>query len=864
MRKPFLLPLLVVSLLPAAAPAHETPGEAQAQPGAQAPVQLPPGDSEPLVRFIELAFPTQGGVSVIESETYLYYIQTRPSRPSDGVWVPYDEQTVLADFRRLWNTGFLDDLWIEVKDAPYPNGAPGKHIIFNMEERQRVRLVDYQGTGKLELTKIDEALKEREAQIRIDSFIDQGLIRRAEGVLRELYSDKGHQYATVTHELKELPGGPKLAHLTFHIDEGPRVRIRDLEFAGNRAMGDRTLRRRVKDNRPQWFLSFITGRGVYQESKFEEDADRLLEYYRDRGYITARVGEPDLKVLEDSPDGRTRWVNLRVPITEGERYRVGSFDFDGNTVVPADALRPLFKLNPGDFYSEKRIRKGLEKAREVYGAGGYFEFTAYPDLRPRDLDEANGGAADGAAPNGGAAGDGGAAAVRTEPTQPVVDITMRVQEGQQYFVNRITFVGNTTTRDHVIRREMRLVENGVFNTEALKFSVRRLNQLGYFKPLEGEGVDVEKTPGADNKVDVKLTFEEQNRNQITFGAGASQFEGFFGQLSFQTSNFMGRGETLTAAVQAGSRARNYQLAFTNPFLFDRPITGGIDLFKREIRFISQFTQDSIGGNVVLGFPVADFTRLFTAYSYEQSSVKELNEFFLDENVLARNPFLRDALLIGAGGRRTISKITPSLVHNTVDNPMFPNTGRRYTASIDLAGVGGDTNFYKPRVEGVWFLQHTTRTSLGLRAQAEYVAPFAGTETLPIFERLFLGGEYSVRGFDIRTIGPRDLGTPELPGSFLVIGGNKSLLFNAEYLISVAGPVRLVLFYDAGQVQDTGHRFGMRDFKTSTGAEVRFFMPVLNVPFRLIFAYNPQREGVFDNRFEPQKKFTFRFAVGSTF
>jgi outer membrane protein insertion porin family len=216
------------------------------------------------------------------------------------------------------------------------------------------------------------------------------------------------------------------------------------------------------------------------------------------------------------------------------------------------------------------------------------------------------------------------------------------------------------------------------------------------------------------------------------------------------------------------------------------------------------------------------------------------------------------LLLGQGGRRTVSKVTPSVVYNTVDNPIFPTSGRRYTASMDFAGLGGDTFFYSPTVEGVWYLQQNRRLSLGFRGQVQYIEPYGSTQTLPIFERLFLGGEYSVRGFDIRTIGPRD------PVTQVVIGGNKSLLFNAEYLISIAGPVRLVLFYDAGQVQAGGQRFALDDFKTSTGAEIRFFMPVLNVPFRLIMAYNPQRDGVYDNNFLPQKKFSFRFAVGSTF
>jgi outer membrane protein insertion porin family len=260
--------------------------------------------------------------------------------------------------------------------------------------------------------------------------------------------------------------------------------------------------------------------------------------------------------------------------------------------------------------------------------------------------------------------------------------------------------------------------------------------------------------------------------------------------------------------------------------------------------------------------------MYTNYSYEEVGVTEISEVYTDE-ALQNNPWLRDALLIGQGGKRTVSKIVPSLVHNTVDQPIFPTTGRRFTASIDVAGLGGNTSFYKPRVEGVWFLRQNARMSLGMRGQWEYVKTYRDTTDLPIFERLFLGGEYSVRGFDTRTIGPQDV------TSGIVLGGNKSLLFNFEQNFTIASQVRFILFYDAGQVQrgperdadgivQPGSSFRWKDFKTSTGAEIRFFMPVLNVPFRLIFAQNLQRAGVLDNTLQPQKAFQFRFAVGTTF
>ena len=835
-----------------AGPAPQNP--APAPVGAQAPAVLPPEGSPPLVRFIQVTFPTQGDVSVIDPRTYLYYIQTPVSRPSDGVWVPYNEETeqsILADFDRLWATNFLDDLSIDVLDEPYPNGVMGKRIIYRMEERQRVKIVEYAGSKEIDQTKIDEKLTEEGMQIRLDSFIDPGLIRRVAGVVRDMMAEKGYQFAEVTHDIKALPGGPKLVHLTFNIDEGPKVRIKRIVFEGNKALSDGELRSQMEVNKSEYWLSWITGRGTYIEEAFSHDADLILQHYRNKGYITARVGQPEITVLGDSDDGKTRRIELEVPITEGDRYKVGSFTFDGNTVVKGEALRRIFELEEGEYYEEEAIRKGMEKAQELYGSVGYWEFTGYPDLNPRNM------------PDPSQMNDPEAVAeARKQPA--IVDVTMRLQEGEQYFVNRITFVGNTTTRDNVVRREMRLLENGVFNTQALKYSVRRINQLGYFKELEGdEVIQVEKTPGEKNKVDVTLKFQEQNRNQLTFGAGVSQFEGFFGQLSFQTANFLGRGESLTFAVLAGRRVQNYQLAFSEPFLFDRPITAGIDLYSREIRYYYSYTQASVGGNLVFGFPVADFTRVFTTYTLEESQVKDLNTDFFDPEIISRNPFLQDALLLGQGGRRMISKISPTLVHNTIDNPIFPAAGKRLSVGFDFAGIGGDVNFIKPRVEGVWWVPQGGRFTLGMRAAAEYIRPFGDT-ILPIYERLFLGGEYSVRGYDIRTIGPRDIGTAEDPGTFLVLGGNKSLLGNLEYHFAIAESVRVIGYFDAGQVQDHGDRFRTNDFIMSTGAEVRFFMPVLNVPFRLIYAHNMNNDAIFDNRLVRSKDNVFKFAVGSTF
>jgi outer membrane protein insertion porin family len=820
---------------------------AVAEPAEQQPAApvapMPPADSGPVFRNLQLSFPTQGEVPTVELETYLYYMESDSLVDTgDGEFTPYDEaveEVLVADFQRLWDTSFLNDLVIEVVDDPYPNGVVGKRAVFLLEERERVRVVSFEGSTQYDRTEIDEAMDQVGIELRLDTRVDPGVIRNTEGLIRSMWGEKGYQFTEVAHEMTALPGGPKIVQLVFNIDEGPKVEVNDITFVGNDSVSAGVLKKQMTNTRERWMFSLITGRGAYRPLGFEQDADAVVAYYRSLGYIDAQVGQPELEYGEVSTSGKTRPVRLRVPVTEGERYRVGEVAYDGQGVVRLEALQRIFSdLKPGEYYEEGKVRDAMLVAREAYGTGGYYEMTGFPDTVRREDTH----------PEARIDGD------------PVVDVTLRMQEGAQYFVNRIKFRGNHVTHDEVIRRELGLVERGVFDTSALKFSVRRLNQLGYFEPLdEDNAIQIEKRPGVDNEVDLIIDLSEANLNQLTFGAGASQFDGFFLQLSFQTTNFLGRGESLSVSVQNGQRIKNYQLSFTEPYLFGKPITGGLNVFRRDIRFINQFTQSSIGGGGSMGFRVGQWSQMFVGYSYEATNVRELNPAFLNPDLLRFNPFLADALLLGQDSARTISKVTPSFRLNTVDHPIFPTTGKSYSASLELAGVGGNTKFYKPVAEAIWYLKHAPRLGFGFRARAEYIQPLGSTEALPIFNLLTMGGEFSVRGFDIRSIGPSN---PDLFG--LVVGGNKSILFNAEYLISIANPVRIILFYDAGQVADFGQEFAMNRFRSSTGAELRFFMPVLNVPFRLIYAWNPNVEGILNDRFQPQESTVFKFAVGTTF
>ncbi len=652
-----------------------------------APAKQPPAGSPKLLRCIELVFHPDGASS-LDPATYLYYMKrTSGSDSTRDYWVPYNEQEVLDDFDRLLKTGFLDNLWVERIDEPYDNGTPAEHIVYHMEERPRLKVIDYTGSKEVEISKIEEALKTAGVTIRFDTFVDDSIIRKVTATIKELYADRGYNDATVEVEKAPMPGGAKLLHLTFDIKQGPKFRLTEVIFDGNKAVNDKTLRKQLKSNKPHTWLSFITGSGQYQEAKFEEDAQRVTDYYSDHGYAQARVGSPQVERLKDSKDGKIREVRLHVPVDEGERYHIGKLDISGNTAVRADFLRPFFKVQEGDIYSKKKILKGYDKAKEVYGAGGYMEFTMVPEFSFRGIDPETG------------------KPIGPTPPPPIVDITLRMNEGKQYFVNRITFIGNTTTHDTVVRRDMRLLEGGIFNTEALKDSVRRINQLGYFKPLEkGEAIQVDKTPGAEGKVDVKLKVEEQNRNQLAFGAGVSQFEGFFGQLSFQTANFLGRGETVGLSLQKGVQASNYQVSFNEPYLFDRPISAGIDMYKRAYIYPLAYTQLTTGSNTTLGFPLRSYTRGFLNYSYEQVHVKDINPALTSRQVLQASPYLQDALLLNQEGKRRVSRISPSIVYNTVNQPIFPTAGKRYSLSYGFAGsvLGGNTDYISTSLEGIWY------------------------------------------------------------------------------------------------------------------------------------------------------------------
>ena len=618
----------------------------------------------------------------------------------------------------------------------------------------------------------------------------------------------------------------------------------------------------MTNNRSKRWLPIPRFSNTYKEAGFEEDAERIVSFYRDRGYLAARVGQPSLRTLEDSPDGKTRWVALDIPVTEGGRYRVGALTVEGSTSVPADYLLSLFKTRKGDLYSEKRHSRRPEQGKRAVRSTRAVRVHGLSRPEPQGCAGADSGSGSGS----------------------IVDITLRVQEGPQYLINRITFAGNTTTRDQVIRRELRIYEGGVFNTEALKMSIRRLNQLGYFKPLEEQkSIQVDKTPNQTERVDLTLKLEEQNRNQLSFGAGMSQLYGVFVNASYATTNFLGKGETLSLNIETGSRSNNYQASLTEPYMFDRPISMGASLFSRKTDYFlgtsdPEYSEVREGAHCNAGnAPARIQPPVFAATPTKSSTARRAKRFGRPARPQARQPAVqrrrrRSRSETASGtttyarttalaptfnfavdeGRHVESRVEPTFVFDTVDNPLrraaacaSPPDRASPAAHLEVRSTICDP---KPNGSSTFRTHAARRSACG--ARRDTCGRTAARSNFPTTFGIFSAAKTR---FAASTCEPSD----PLTMTNQLIGGNKFVLFNAEYYLDLHSKVRALAFHDAGQAFDETRRINLRELRTSSGAELRVVLPVFNMPFRLIYAWNTYRDA-----FQPRR--SFRFAVGTTF
>jgi outer membrane protein insertion porin family len=910
----------------------------------------------------------------------------------------YNPTQLDRDVRALYAQGHFED----VKVFAEPGARGGKIITFDVREWPLLLDIQYDGLKSVQQSTVLEEYRKRQVGLSKESQYDPVKARRAAAVIKELLANEGRPEAKVEPVVEEISA--TAVGLTFKIDEGPRFRVADIEFEGNQVFSDEHLRDNMKLVKQLGLFTTFTSKDIYHKEKLLADLDRLrVLVYADSGYLRARFGEPRVEDV-----GRVgTWLPLIghkgqglkiiIPVEEGRQYKAGEIKIEDNTEFTADDIKTILNIKPGDVvrgYSV--VQKGLENLKKVYGTRGYIQFNAAPNIDFKDDPD--------------------------DPTKGVADITFIVEEGKQYSLRRLEFIGNTFTRDNVLRREVLLNEGERYNQQMWDLSLLRLNQLGYFEQVKEEDATIN-TNDREGQVDITLKVQEKGRQQISFTGGVSGIGGSFIGIDYSTNNLLGYGESLSFAIAAGNRQKILSFGFTEPYLKGRPISLGFNVFYQDYQFFGQgfstlttqnlfgnfsgqslFTQKTLGGSVTASAPLSYFARRFRmgrfvrlglSYSFSTTNI-------IDPEVNRDANMENDIPVVFAQSGVTQSKVTPTIVYNTLNSSLDPTSGQSLTLGFSLSGgiLGGKVNTIEPVVEFKFFRplfagreatarQEPGKTrTFGFRALVGHIGPYGdrfqsnslsfigGT---PLFSRFFLGGEETIRGYNIRGIAPtapvrttrttREVFAQDLTGrrlrvrrpnqatqnsiapsvindfifeddpipgvneSLTFIGGDTQILFNVEYRIPIFGPVAFAPFFDIGSVfnlrtlddqfirsafvedstlgfvtlnprglvatqreidrattpetppgqlppgfkivairgeQQTATRVAISEsvdglfdnYRYSMGGELRVQVPVINVPFRLIFAYNPNARN--DNPFFIEEKRAIRFSVGRTF
>lgn len=743
------------------------------------------------------------GAQRLEPNTVLYYTALK-------VGAPYSEVAVRDDFRRLWETGFFEDLRVEIDDV-----TAGVAIIWYVVERPVLAAIKYDGNEGIPSEDITTHLKDRGIEFREGAPFSLGQLERARVLIEELFREKGYRFVAVKNEISDDPETGK--SVVVRVDEGSKVKIGSIDFEGNQFFDDGKLRSVFKKTKQGGMFCFINKHCVFNDAKFNEDLERLREFYFDRGFINFGVGEPEVRSEGEKSDRR---IHIRLSLTEGQQFKVGKVSVEGNTAYPSDALLSLNRLTIGAPFSRKKMNDSRQDMSDIYGIKGYFNVVVVP--RFQDTDQPD-----------------------------VVNVVYKITENDTFYLHRLSFKGNTATKDKVIRRQVRMAEGDLFNTALFRRGLFRIYQLGYFDEPKPK---IEESPEDPTKLDVTIDLQEQGRNDIRFGGGVSGVEGFFGTLAFSTRNLFGTGNSLTLDLQSGKRVKQYQLSYMNPYLWDKPISGGIDLFNNFVDY-QDFERRGTGGVAQMGVSFRDFWFFRTSYRYED--VDQEPSTFTDANGNEIPPTQAEIDLYT--DQRTVSSIEPVLSYSSIDNPVRPWKGFRQVVSFEYSGgsLGGTTNLIKPRIDTTAYVPFNKRVNFGVHAEYSFVDGFGGV-SVPLFEKFFLGGERSLRGFRAFQVGPRAV---DSAGNEVLIGGEKKLVLNAELQFKVADPVSLVLFADVGNAYASDESVNFSTLKKSYGAEIRFWTPLLQAPLRLIWSYVPEplvRNGVQD----PKTDFTF--SIGTTF
>ncbi|MFZ6008079.1 MAG: outer membrane protein assembly factor BamA [Nitrospirota bacterium] len=642
----------------------------------------------------------------------------------------------------------------------------GIKVIFVVKEKPTIVKVEFQGNKKYK----DEDLKDKIA-LTPGAISDVTLINDNAVKLKKFYEDEGYYLAKVVPVVKKAEEGE--VAVTYQIEESEKVKIKEIKIEGNKALSAGKIKGAMKTSERGLF-SFILGGGYYKKDEMKADLERIKDLYYNNGYIKVTVGEPKIQLTADKEGMR-----ITIQVAEGEQFRVSSVELAGNKAFSEEELRKLIKLSPKTIFNKEILRKDVSAITDQYSNNGYALVVISPDLIPNE---------------------------ETKETR----VVYRIDEGDKYKIGKIEISGNTKTRDKVIRREIRLDEGDTFNASALKRSYERLNNLQFF-----EAVEISPKPRPEEKlVDLDVKVKDKPTGFLSVGGGYSSIDKFVAMVDITQGNLFGKGQYIKLRGELGGRSSFYELSFRDPWFMDKPISFGTSIYKTSRKY-GNFERNSTGFEVSFGKSFWEYWGASVSYNYEKTKIFNVRP---DASTTIKDQ----------EGTQSTSSITTSIGRDTRDNHLDPLSGSKNAASLTFAGLGGTNAFLKGLLDSGWYFPVFDVTTVHLRGRAGYASALFGKK-LPLYERYYVGGIYTVRGLGYGDAGPKD------PNGE-AIGGEKQLVFNAEYIFPIVSELKFkgLVFFDAGRAYDKGEALGS-DLRYTTGAGIRWISPM--GPIRIEWGYN---------------------------
>lgn len=696
-----------------------------------------------------------------------------------------------ADITAIYKLGHFQDV-----QAVTETTDKGVTLVYQVLEKPVVRTVNFEGNKELTLDKLKEALEFRQNSIYSAKDLAKSVVK-----IKKLYGDEGYYLADVEPVVNRTSGND--ISVTFKITEGKRILIRTIRFEGNKNISDSKLLK-IMETREKWFLSWLTSAGTYKEEVLKNDAALIADFYLNNGYINVKVGEPAVK-LSDAKDA----LEVSIVITEGDQFRLGEINFKGELLEPASELRKKLKAESGELFSRAVLRTDISTLTDVYADKGYAFANANP-LTKVDADKKQ------------------------------VDLTFDMEKGELVFIESINISGDTKTRDKVVRREMRVTEGELYSATGMKRSKQNLMNTGFF-----EEANIATAQGSSsNKLNVDVSVKEKPTGTFSIGGGYSSLDGFIGQGSVQQANFLGLGLKANVSASIGGKSQTYAVGVTDPYFLDSKWTLGGDIYRSE-RDYTDYSRRLMGGDIKAGYPISDFLSTFFMYKYEIKDIYNPSTTYLEYNKTNPVDYPVDT--------STTSSIFGSLTHNSTDYRLDPSTGMINSMSVEYAGIGGDNKYARYIGDTTWFYPLYKKLIFSSKITLGYVQEVDGP--VPIDEKFYLGGIYSLRGYKARTVSPI---SRDATNNIIYLGGNKQAFGSLELTFPLLPDVGLkaVGFYDYGNSYGDNQAM-FSSVLMSYGGGIRWASPI--GPLRLEYGIPINPRSDIDS-----KSGRFEFSIGSMF